>query len=172
MKDPLIQRLIFENLRQPGTIRRTLNQVYIDRTNVDDYLVEAIRKPSLDQGAFRVFRSVFNPGGPPGDPLDVLFEKLTSPVLLLWGNRDPWMNAPGKRQTFLRHAPEVNRRGEREEGGDDDGKHDGDVERHDGEDVVGGVVPDRRDDGLRVQLLPAARERPSCYMERQSNTRE
>ena len=106
LKDPLIQRLIFENLRQPGTIRRTLNQVYIDRTNVDDYLVEAIRKPSLDKGAFRVFRSVFNPGGPPGDPLDVLFEKLTSPVLLLWGNRDPWMNAPGKRQTFLRHAPE------------------------------------------------------------------
>ena len=30
LKDPLIQRLIFENLRQPGTIRRTLNQVYIE----------------------------------------------------------------------------------------------------------------------------------------------
>ncbi len=106
LKDPLVQRLIFENLRQPGTIRRTLNQVYIDRTNVDEYLVESIRKPSLDPGAFRVFRSVFDPGGPQGQPLDELFADLKAPVLLLWGNRDPWMNAPGKRATFLRHAPE------------------------------------------------------------------
>ncbi len=107
LKDPLIQRLIFENLRQPGTIRRTLNQVYIDKTNVDDDLVEAIRKPSLDPGAFSVFRSVFDPGGPQGQPLDELFAQLRSPVLLLWGNRDPWMNAPGKRATFLKYAPEA-----------------------------------------------------------------
>tara|TARA_B100000700_G_C15025786_1_gene848057 strand:- start:789 stop:1700 length:912 start_codon:yes stop_codon:yes gene_type:complete len=104
-KDPFIQRLIFENLRRPGTIRRTLNQVYIDKTNVDDELIEAIRKPSLDPGAFTVFRSVFNPGGPPGQPLDELFSHLNSPVLLLWGNRDPWMNAPGKRQVFKKYAP-------------------------------------------------------------------
>ncbi len=106
LKDPLIQRLIFENLRQPSTIRRTLNQVYIDRTNVDDYLVEAIRQPSLDPGAFRVFKSVFDPGGPQGQPLDELFAELQSPVLLLWGNRDPWMNAVGKRAAFMKHAPQ------------------------------------------------------------------
>ena len=105
LKDPLVQRLIFENLRQPGTIRRTLNQVYIDKTNVDDYLVESIRKPSLDEGAFRVFRSVFDPGGPQGQPLDELFSALQAPVLLLWGNRDPWMNAPSKRATFMKYAP-------------------------------------------------------------------
>ena len=105
LKDPLIQRLIFENLRQPSTIRRTLNQVYIDQTNVDDYLVESIRRPSLDPGAFRVFRSVFDPGGPQGQPLDKLFSELEAPVLLLWGNRDPWMNAQGKRATFLKYAP-------------------------------------------------------------------
>ena len=105
INDPLIQRLIFENLRQPGTIRRTLNQVYIDRTNVDDYLVEAIRRPSLDPGAFRVFRSVFDTRGPQGQPLDELFAKLKSPLLLLWGRRDPWMNAEGKRASFLRYAP-------------------------------------------------------------------
>ena len=107
LKDPLVQRLIFENLRRPGTIRRTLNQVYIDKTNVDDELVEAIRKPSLDKGAFQVFRSVFEPGGPPGKPLDELFSQLKSPLLLLWGNRDPWMNAPGKRAVFSRYTPEA-----------------------------------------------------------------
>ena len=105
LKDPLVQRLIFENLRQPSTIRRTLNQVYINKSNVDDYLVESIRRPSLDPGAFRVFRSVFNPSGPQGQPLDELFQALEAKVLLLWGNRDPWMNAPGKRATFLRYAP-------------------------------------------------------------------
>ena len=82
-----------------------MNQVYIDKTNVDDALVEAIRKPSLDPGAFQVFRSVFEPGGPPGKPLDELFTELQSPLLLLWGNRDPWMNAPGKRAIFQRYTP-------------------------------------------------------------------
>tara|TARA_Y100001968_G_scaffold47153_1_gene37354 strand:+ start:12636 stop:13547 length:912 start_codon:yes stop_codon:yes gene_type:complete len=106
LKDPLIQRLIFENLRRPGTIRRTLNQVYIDKTNVDDQLVEAIRKPSCDPGAFEVFRSVFEPGGPPGKPLDELFAELKSPLLLLWGNQDPWMNTPSKRAIFQKYTPQ------------------------------------------------------------------
>ena len=60
LKSPVLQRLLFENLRRPATIRRTLNQVYIDRSNVDDALVESIRLPSLDPGAFGVFRTVFD----------------------------------------------------------------------------------------------------------------
>ena len=106
LKDPLVQRLIFENLRRPGTIRRTLQQVYIDKTNVNDELIQAIRQPSLDKGAFQVFRSVFEPGGPPGQPLDKLFAELTAPLLLLWGNKDPWMNTPGKRDIFRRYTPQ------------------------------------------------------------------
>ncbi len=106
LKNALLQRIIFENLRQPSTIKRTLKQVYIDTSNVDDELVEAIRKPSLDTGAFNVFKSVFDPAGPQGRPLDELFAQLKSPLLLLWGNRDPWMNAPGKRATYKKHTPE------------------------------------------------------------------
>ena len=79
----LVQRIIFENLRQPSTIKRTLNQVYMDTSNVDDELVEAIRKPSLDKGAFNVFKSVFDPAGPQGKPLDELFSQLKAPLLLL-----------------------------------------------------------------------------------------
>ncbi len=105
LKNVLLQRIIFENLRQPKTIKRTLKQVYIDTSNVDDELVEAIRQPSLDSGAFNVFKSVFDPSGPQGRPLDELFAKLKSPLLLLWGNRDPWMNAPGKRATYKKHTP-------------------------------------------------------------------
>lgn len=103
LRSPVLQRLLFENLRRPATIRRTLNQVYIDRTNVDDALVEAIRRPSLDPGAFGVFRTVFDI--PRGQPLDELFALLQAPLLLLWGIRDPWINAAGRRASFQRHAP-------------------------------------------------------------------
>ena len=103
LKSPVLQRLMFENLRRPATIRRTLNQVYVDKTNVDDWLVESIRRPSLDPGAFGVFRTVFDI--PRGQPRDELFAELTAPLLLLWGIRDPWINAPGRRSTFQRHAP-------------------------------------------------------------------
>jgi pimeloyl-ACP methyl ester carboxylesterase len=105
LKSPVLQRLLFENLRRPATIRRTLNQVYIDRSNVDEALVEAIRRPSLDPGAFGVFRTVFDI--PRGQPLDELFAQLACPLLLLWGIRDPWINAAGRRAAFQRHAPEA-----------------------------------------------------------------
>ncbi|BEV35527.1 alpha/beta fold hydrolase [Synechococcus sp. M16CYN] len=103
IKSPVLQRILFENLRRPSTIRRTLNQVYVDKTNVDDWLVESIRRPSLDPGAFGVFRTVFDI--PQGQPLDELFAQLTAPLLLVWGIRDPWINAPGRRSTFQRYAP-------------------------------------------------------------------
>ena len=103
LKSPVLQRLLFANLRRPATIRRTLNQVYVDKTNVDEALVEAIRRPSLDPGAFGVFRTVFDI--PRGQPLDELFAQLTCPLLLLWGIRDPWINAAGRRAAFQRHAP-------------------------------------------------------------------
>ena len=100
---PVVQRLLFENLRRPATVRRTLERVYIDRTNVDDALVESILRPSRDPGAFGVFRTVFDI--PQGEPLDGLFSHLGAPLLLLWGVRDPWMNTAGRRASFARHAP-------------------------------------------------------------------
>ena len=106
LKNIVLQRLIFENMRNPKNIRKTLNQVYVNQKNVDDFLVESIRNPSLDLGAFNVFRSVFNPSGPQGEPLDLLFNKLKSPLLLLWGSKDPWMNTPKKRNLYKKYTPE------------------------------------------------------------------
>ena len=105
LKNILLQRLIFENMRNPNNIKKTLNQVYLNKENVDDFLINSIRNPSLDAGAFNVFRSVFNPSGPQGEPLDILFEKLTSPLLLLWGSKDPWMNTPKKRGLYEKYTP-------------------------------------------------------------------
>jgi len=106
LKNVVLQRLIFENMRNPKNIKKTLNQVYVDKKNVDDYLVTSIRNPSLDIGAFNVFRSVFNPSGPQGEPLDSLFNKLNAPLLLLWGSKDPWMNTPKKRDLYKKYTPE------------------------------------------------------------------
>jgi pimeloyl-ACP methyl ester carboxylesterase len=103
LKSAILQRLLFENMRRPGNVRRTLKQVYIDPTNVDDELVESILRPSRDPGAFGVFRTVFDI--PRGQPLDELFAQLQAPLLLLWGIRDPWINAAGRRGAFQRHAP-------------------------------------------------------------------
>jgi pimeloyl-ACP methyl ester carboxylesterase len=103
LRSPVLQRLIFENLRRPATVRRTLRQVYIDQTNVDEALVQSILVPSRDPGAFGVFRTVFD--FPRGEPLDALFARLQAPLLLLWGIRDPWINAAGRRAQFQRHAP-------------------------------------------------------------------
>ena len=103
LKSPVLQRLLFENMRRPATVRRNLNQVYVDRTNVDEELVQAILAPSRDPGAFGVFRTVFDI--PSGEPLDDLFTQLRCPLLLVWGIRDPWINAPGRRAAFQQHAP-------------------------------------------------------------------
>ncbi|MEB3266411.1 MAG: alpha/beta fold hydrolase [Cyanobacteriota bacterium] len=103
LRSPVLQRLIFENLRRPANVRRTLQQVYIDRRNVDEELVQSILRPSRDPGAFGVFRTVFDI--PRGEPLDALFAQLQAPLLLLWGIRDPWINAAGRRAQFQRHAP-------------------------------------------------------------------
>ncbi|MGB7563227.1 MAG: alpha/beta fold hydrolase [Prochlorococcaceae cyanobacterium] len=107
LRSPVLQRLLFENLRRPATIRRTLNQVYVDRTNVDEELVHSILAPSRDPGAFGVFRTVFDI--PRGQPLDGLFEQLKAPLLLIWGLKDPWINAEGRRARFLAHAPDGTR---------------------------------------------------------------
>ncbi len=102
---PLIQRLIFENLRRPNVIKSTLKQVYIDSTNVDDYLIESIRRPSLDPGAFKVFQKVFQARGLKGKPIDQLFQDLQAPLLLLWGDSDPWLRDPqAKQQKFRLYA--------------------------------------------------------------------
>lgn len=52
--------LLFQFVRQKSRIRRTLEQVYLDKSAVTDRLVEEIYRPSCDAGASHVFASVFS----------------------------------------------------------------------------------------------------------------
>jgi pimeloyl-ACP methyl ester carboxylesterase len=103
MLQPLPSWLLFQYVRQPAIIRRTLQRVYLDQSAITDTLVEDIRRPALDPGAAKVFASVFK--SRQGEKVDELLHKLTCPLLMLWGEGDPWMNCRVKGAQFREYYP-------------------------------------------------------------------
>ena len=102
---PWASFLLFQYVRQRWVIRRTLSQVYLDQSAITDQLVEEIYRPSCDTGAHKVFASVFK--SPQGEKIDVLLKQLTCPLLLLWGEADPWMNARQRAAKFRQYYPQL-----------------------------------------------------------------
>jgi pimeloyl-ACP methyl ester carboxylesterase len=105
VSNPLITRLVFWNLRSRATVRKTLEKVYLDRRAVTDELVDNILRPAFDPGAFEVFASIFRT--PQGAKVDELLQQLTCPLLLIWGEADPWMNARERSQRFKAHYADL-----------------------------------------------------------------
>jgi len=100
---PLPSFLLFQYVRQKSVIRKTLEKVYLDRSAVTDQLVEDIYRPSCDPGAPAVFAAVFK--SPRGEKNDVLLSQMQCPLLMLWGEGDPWMNAYSRGALFRQHYP-------------------------------------------------------------------
>ena len=100
---PWITRLVFWNLRRRATVRKTLEKVYADASTVTDELVDDILRPAFDPGAFEVFSSVFRT--PQGAKVDELLQELTCPLLLIWGEADPWMRVKERSERFKAHYP-------------------------------------------------------------------
>lgn len=88
IRSELIGPLLFERIRQKNRIRRTLQQVYRDATAITDDLVDLLYDPSCHPGAQKVFASVLT--APPGPRPTDLLPKITQPLLILWGEADPW----------------------------------------------------------------------------------
>ncbi len=97
--------LLFQYVRQRSVIRRTLEQVYLNKLAITDQLIEDIYRPSCDPGAAKVFASVFRT--PQGEKVDVLLEQLDCSLLVLWGEADPWMNAQERGARFRSHYPQL-----------------------------------------------------------------
>ncbi len=93
VSSPLTGKFLFNRIRQKSRLRRTLSQVYCDRTAITDELVDLIYAPSCDPGAHQVFASVLT--APPGDKPEQLLPKLQYPLLVLWGEADPWTPIAG-----------------------------------------------------------------------------
>lgn len=104
-QQPWARFLLFQYVRQPWVIRQTLEKVYLDKSAITDQLVEEIHRPACDPGAADVFTSVFST--PQGEKVDVLLKQLTCPLLLLWGEADPWMNARERSPLFRQYYPQL-----------------------------------------------------------------
>ena len=84
----LLGPFLFNRIRQKHRIRRTLQQVYFNREAITDELVDMLYDPSCDTGAQQVFASILT--APPGPSPAELLPKIQHPLLVLWGDKDPW----------------------------------------------------------------------------------
>lgn len=89
----VVGKFVFDNIRRKSQIRRTLYQVYSNREAVTDELVDMLYEPSCDSGAQQVFASVLS--APPGSKPTELLNRLQHPLLVLWGEDDPWTPIKG-----------------------------------------------------------------------------
>ncbi len=85
--------LIFEQVRQKFRIRSALKQVYGNRDAITPELVEILYRPSCDLGAQKVFASILT--APPGPRPSELLPQIQHPLLVLWGETDPWTPIQG-----------------------------------------------------------------------------
>ena len=88
LRSKITGKVLFNRVRQKGQIRRSLMQVYRDRTAVTDELVDLLYQPSCDPGAQQVFVSILT--APPGPTPAQLLPKVSCPLLVIWGEADPW----------------------------------------------------------------------------------
>jgi pimeloyl-ACP methyl ester carboxylesterase len=102
---PWASFLLFQYVRRRSTIRKTLEKVYLDRAAITEQLIEDIYRPSCDCGAAAVFNAVFKT--PQGEKIDVLLSKMQCPLLMLWGEGDPWIDARAKGLQFRQYYPQL-----------------------------------------------------------------
>ncbi len=93
VQNPWIGPVLFNQVRQKGRIRNTLKQVYGNAEAVTDELVELIYQPTCDPKAQKVFASIL--GAPPGPRIADLLPRIQQPLLVLWGETDPWTPIQG-----------------------------------------------------------------------------
>ncbi len=84
---------LFNLIRQKSRIRRTLMQVYRDHKAITEELVDLQYTPSCDPVAQRVFASVVT--APPGPSPTELLPRVKHPLLVIWGEDDPWTPIAG-----------------------------------------------------------------------------
>lgn len=93
MASPILGTFIFNQIRQPARIRKTLTQVYANPEAITDELVEILYRPACDRGAQQVFARVVT--APPGPRIADLMPRVKTPILVLWGEADPWTPVAG-----------------------------------------------------------------------------
>ncbi|KAG0593561.1 hypothetical protein KC19_1G338900 [Ceratodon purpureus] len=101
LQQPKIANFLFNKFRSKENVKQILQQqAYCDKQAVTDQLVDILHHPSTDEGALDVFVKVFT--GEPGPRPEVLVPQIDVPLLLLWGEKDPWTPANGPISKYFR----------------------------------------------------------------------
>lgn len=90
---PLLGPWVYSNIRQRFRIRGSLQQVYSDRSAITDELVDMIHRAACRPEAQKVFTSIIT--APPGPRPEDLLPRVQQPLLVLWGEDDPWTPIAG-----------------------------------------------------------------------------
>ncbi|KAG0498418.1 hypothetical protein HPP92_003109 [Vanilla planifolia] len=98
--------LLFWQAKQPSRIKSVLKSVYINTSNVDDYLIESIIRPAEDPKAEEVYYRLMTrfKTNQSAYTLDRILRRLSCPLLLLWGDLDPWVG-PAKAKRIKEFYP-------------------------------------------------------------------
>eukprot|EP00250_Pteridium_aquilinum_P016782 c23291_g1_i1 orf=340-1560(-) len=94
---------LFQRVQARENLRNVLQAVYCNKEAVDDELIEVIAKPAQDPGALDAFVSIIT--GPPGPSPIGLMSKISVPVLVLWGDKDPFTPIDGPVGKFFSGLP-------------------------------------------------------------------
>lgn len=103
LKQRGIASFIFERVKQRESLRNILLSVYGNEDAVDEDLVQIIREPALDEGALEAFVSIVT--GPPGPSPVKLMPRISLPVLILWGDQDPFTPLDGPVGKYFSSLP-------------------------------------------------------------------
>ncbi len=105
VSSPGLGPFLFDRIRQKHRIRNTLKQVYGNKAAITNELVELLYQPSCDTGEKKVFASIVT--APPGPKPTELLPQVQCPLLVLWGEDDPWTPVSGGRifQEFAESQP-------------------------------------------------------------------
>jgi pimeloyl-ACP methyl ester carboxylesterase len=95
VQNPILGTILFNQIRKKERIRSTLKQVYCDPEAITDELVDIIYEPACDRKAQKVFASII--GAPPGPRISELLPRIQQPLLVLWGEADPWTPIQGSK---------------------------------------------------------------------------
>ncbi|XP_023750814.1 pheophytinase, chloroplastic [Lactuca sativa] len=84
---------LFWQAKQPARVESVLKSVYKNTSNVDDYLIQSITRPADDPNAGEVYYRLMTRfmSNQRKYTLDSVLSKLSCPLLLVWGDLDPWV---------------------------------------------------------------------------------
>lgn len=88
LRNTAVGKLFFKSVATPESVRSILCQCYHDTSQVTEELVQIILQPGLEPGAVDVFlKFICYSGGPLPEEL---LPQVKCPVLIAWGDKDPW----------------------------------------------------------------------------------